>query len=75
MLNVVDISLVPECRGEGVGGAILRDVLGHARALGKGVSIHVEKVNRARRLYERLGFETIEDNGIYDLMRAGESAT
>ena len=75
VLHVVDISLVPECRGEGVGGAILRDVLGQARALGKGVSIHVEKVNRARRLYERLGFETIEDKGIYDLMRAGESAT
>jgi len=69
-LHIVDISLLPQIRGQGIGGAILRDVLGQARELGKDVSIHVEKFNPARRLYERLGFETVEDKGIYDLMEA-----
>ena len=68
--HIVDISLVPAARGHGIGGAILRDVLDEAHALGKAVTIHVEKVNPARRLYERLGFVMVEDLGIYDLMRA-----
>jgi ribosomal protein S18 acetylase RimI-like enzyme len=69
--HVIDISLVPECRGQGIGGAILRDVLDQSAELGKGVSIFVEKNNPARRLYDRLGFEPIEDVGVYDLLQAG----
>ena len=38
-------------------------------ATGRAVSIHVEKTNPAMSLYKRLGFETIEDKGVYDLMR------
>ena len=69
-LNIIDISLVPHSRGQGIGGAILRDVLDQAANLGKGVTIHVEKFNPARRLYERLGFRLVADLGVYDLMRA-----
>lgn len=69
-LHVIDISLVPASRAQGIGGAVLRDVLELARQRGKAVTIHVEKNNPARRLYDRLGFETVEDCGIYDLMRA-----
>jgi hypothetical protein len=29
------------------------------------VRTHVEKVNRARRLYERLGFSIVGDEGVY----------
>jgi GNAT superfamily N-acetyltransferase len=69
-LLVVDISLVPQCRGMGIGGAILRDTLALAGERAKTVSIHVEKVNPARRLYSRLGFSAVEDVGVYELMRA-----
>ena len=69
-LHIIDIALVPDSRGAGIGGAILSDILDQARALGKGVSIHVEKFNRARRLYERLGFEPVDDHGAYDLLVA-----
>jgi GNAT superfamily N-acetyltransferase len=69
-VRVVDVSLVADCRGAGVGGAILRDVLDDAQGRGKSVSIHVEKNNPARRLYERLGFVLAEDRGVYDLMLA-----
>ena len=69
-LHIIDISLLPEARGQGIGGAILRDVLDRARDLGKGVSIHVEKTNPARSLYDRLGFDFVEDCGVYDFLRA-----
>lgn len=67
-IRIVDISLMPAARGQGLGEAILRDVIEQAAALGKGVSIHVEKFNPARRLYQRLGFVVAEDKGVYDLM-------
>ena len=69
-LHIIDISLLPECRGKGIGGAIMQDILDHARGLGKGVTIHVERNNPARSLYTRLGFEMIEDRGVYDFLRA-----
>ena len=43
-------------------------VLDDAAAAGKQVRIHVEKNNPALHLYERLGFATVEDQGVYDLM-------
>jgi len=69
-LHIIDISLVPSSRGMGIGGAILTDILAQARGLGKGLTIHIEKTNPARSLYLRLGFEVIEDKGVYDLMLA-----
>ncbi len=67
--RIIDIAFLPEYRGRGLGEALLRDLLDEAAAAGKPVSIHVEKLNPAMRLYRRLGFVTEEDKGIYDLMR------
>lgn len=68
-IRVVDIVLMPEHRGQGVGGGLMRALLDEAAAAGKSVSIHVEVYNPALRLYERLGFQAKgEDNGIYRLM-------
>ena len=67
---IVDISLISSCRALGFGGAILRDLLEAAHGCGKAVSIHVETNNPARRLYERLGFVLVANEGVYDLMRA-----
>lgn len=68
-VRIVDISLVPAARGKGWGGALLRDVQADAAARGLSVSIHVEYMNPARRLYDRLGFVEIEGKGIYKLLR------
>ena len=68
--HIIDIALVSHSRGQGIGEAILRDILGQARDVGKAVSIHVEKFNPARRLYERIGFVPVEDHGAYDLLVA-----
>jgi ribosomal protein S18 acetylase RimI-like enzyme len=67
--SIIDITLLPEHRGKGLGETLLRDVMDEAAACGKPVEIYVEKFNPAMRLYRRLGFETREDKGIYDLMR------
>ena len=65
-LRVVDIALVPQCCGIGLGTALLRAVM--AQAVGS-VSIHVERFNPALRLYQRLGFVHEEDTGVYYRMR------
>ena len=66
---IIDIAFLPDCRGTGLGGALMRDLLDEAAEAGKAMSIHVEKFNPALRLYRRLGFVTEEDKGVYDLMR------
>jgi len=67
-IHLIDISLVAQERGKGLGGAILADLLAHAAALGKGIELYVESFNPAQRLYLRLGFATVEDSGIYQRM-------
>ena len=67
--RIVDIALLPEYRGRGIGGRLLGDVLAEADRAALPVSIHVEHDNPAMRLYLRLGFERIDDTGVYFLMR------
>jgi ribosomal protein S18 acetylase RimI-like enzyme len=67
-IRIVDIALLPVHRGRGLGSRLLRNVLERGDAAGKPVSIHVEKFNPALRLYQRLGFQLVEDKGVYLLM-------
>jgi ribosomal protein S18 acetylase RimI-like enzyme len=64
-LDVVDIALMPLWRGRGFGGAVLTAIQEAAADLGRGVTIMVEQYNPARRLYDRLGFEIVADQGVY----------
>jgi len=68
-IRVMDITLAPEFRGQGIGRGLLGEILEEGKRAGKAVTIHVELYNPARRLYHRLGFEVIENKGIYLLMR------
>ena len=61
----IDIALLAEYRQAGIGTAILQNLLAEAARAGKPFRIRVTKFNRARRLYERLGFTTLEDDGVY----------
>jgi RimJ/RimL family protein N-acetyltransferase len=67
-IRLVDVALVPEARGRGIGTELLRDLLAEGERTGKTVSIHAERFNPALRLYRRLGFREIEDKGPYFLM-------
>jgi ribosomal protein S18 acetylase RimI-like enzyme len=64
-IRIVDIAILPEFRGRGVGTRLLRELLNEAAAGGKCVSIHVERQNRALALYERLGFRQAGEHGVY----------
>ena len=64
-IRIVDVALLPEHRGNGVGTRLLEGLLAEGDAAGKSVTIHVERMNPALRLYERLGFAVTEDKGVY----------
>ena len=64
-IRIMDIALLPEYRGRGVGGRLLRSVQAEGRATGRRVSIHIERFNPARRLYERLGFAVVDEGDVY----------
>ena len=68
-IRLVDIALVPECRGGGIWSRLLHEVMERGATAGKPVTIHVEAFNPALRLYRRLGFEHVDTNGVYFLMR------
>ena len=66
--RIIDIALLPEYRGAGIGRTILEDVQDQAKDVAKKVRIHVEKNNPAMSLYKRLNFTDVEDQGVYQLM-------
>lgn len=54
---LVDISLFPDMRGQGIGHALIEASQREARMLDRGMQLHVSQHNQAaQRLYERLGF-------------------
>lgn len=74
-LRIVDIALIPEHRGSGIGTRLIRSIFDEGDASGRRVSIHVEVFNPARRLYERLGFVQVEERGVYLLMERPPTVT
>jgi ribosomal protein S18 acetylase RimI-like enzyme len=64
-IRIVDISLLPEFRNQGIGGAILNNLIEKSELTSKVLSIHVESYNRALSLYKRLGFEQKDHTGVY----------
>ncbi len=64
-IRIVDIALLPTARGGGVGSALIQELIDEATRAGATVTIHVEKNNPALALYHRLGFQPVEDKGVY----------
>jgi ribosomal protein S18 acetylase RimI-like enzyme len=55
-VHLIDIALVPERRGQGIGGALLRALTDEAAAAGTPLTLQVARDNlAAQRLYHRLG--------------------
>lgn len=63
--QLLDIALLPEQCGAGLGTLLLRALLAEAGASNAPVLLHVETFNPARRLYARLGFVPLADEGVY----------
>jgi ribosomal protein S18 acetylase RimI-like enzyme len=64
-IRIMDIALLPEYCGRGIGTSLLRKIQEEAAMGNKKVGIHVEVFNRALNLYERLGFRRVADKGVY----------
>ena len=65
-----NIEIAPEWQNRGIGTALVRDLLARAQAEGCPTHLGCLKVNPARRLYERLGFEVVGETATHYLMRA-----
>lgn len=67
---IVDISLFPAERGCGVASALIAHSQHEAGLRGSGMELHVDGANPAAlRLYQRLGFVGVEQQGTHLLMR------
>jgi GNAT superfamily N-acetyltransferase len=66
---LVDISLIPERRQQGLGTALISDLIDRSERGGKATLLSVAWDNPARRLYERLGFRPTDEGGAYAGMR------
>ena len=65
-----NIELAPAYQGRGLGAAVIRAVLDDAQERGQPIDLQVHKINRARRLYERLGFTAVGETETHYLMQA-----
>lgn len=72
-IEIIDIALLPEYRGHGLGWVLLEEILAEVRGTSRRVLIYVENFNPARHLYDRLGFRHIDTNGVYHLMEWTDS--
>lgn len=63
-IHVLDITVLPEHRHQGIGLSLIKDLIEEAASAGKTVTIHVETYNPSRQLFERLGFLPLEDDGM-----------
>lgn len=61
------ISLYKEYRDLGIGTAMMKEILILLKAHGyKQVSLSVQKANYAAKMYQKIGFEIVRENGAYE---------
>jgi ribosomal protein S18 acetylase RimI-like enzyme len=64
-IHLVDISLMPEARGNGIGTALIKELLNEGVNTSLPVRLEVLQTNPAAVLYERLGFGKTGENSLY----------
>jgi ribosomal protein S18 acetylase RimI-like enzyme len=67
-LRLVDIAVLPSLSNQGIGTALLGDLLARAGEAGLSVTLHVDLTNRAAELYTRMGFTVTAEHGLYRRM-------
>ena len=64
-MRLMDIAILPQYRGRGLGTRLLTRLIEEAVSSGKPLTLHVERNNPAVRWYEKLGFQPVADAGPY----------
>lgn len=67
-IRIMDIALLPEFRGKGIGYYFMRQVMQEGREKGLPVRLHVERFNPALKFYKQLDFHIIEDKDVHLLL-------
>jgi ribosomal protein S18 acetylase RimI-like enzyme len=67
-VRLMDITLLPGYRNQGVGTRVMNELLRYADILQRQASLHVESFNPAKRMYERMNFAVSETHGLYEFM-------
>ncbi len=63
--HLIDIALLPNYQGRGIGTLLIVQLQKKAKEQRKAVVLQVLKINSARDLYEKLGFQVIQEDEIY----------
>ncbi len=63
--RLVDITLLPDHRGVGVGTRLILELIEEAAKTGRPVALQVLRTNPAQRLYKRLGLVQVGDDGMH----------
>lgn len=66
--RIIDITILPEHRGGGIGTSIIKRLLDEATQADKAVRIYIESFNPSLRLFEHLGFTKVDEHGVHFLM-------
>lgn len=75
-LDLIDIALLPQRQGQGIGNRILAALEQRSRETGATLALSVVRDNtRARALYLRRGFEIVEHGATHDAMEWHPTAT
>jgi ribosomal protein S18 acetylase RimI-like enzyme len=67
-IRIVDIALLPEYQGRGIGGILVRRLLAEADEAGVPLRCHVEQSNTARGFWEHLGLVAVRIDGAHIVM-------
>lgn len=67
--HILDITLLPEYRNRGAGSFLLAQIMAEAKEAGKPLNIYVETYNPSLRLFQRLGFTPIQQEGFHLLLQ------
>ena len=73
--RLIDISLLPDHRGQGIGGELIRALIEQCGATGAVLQLQVVNTNPAQRLYARLGFIKTGQDQIYTQMELRPKTT
>ncbi len=61
---IMDLTVLPEFRGRGIGSELVRRVVGEAGDLGRSVRVFLEIFNPHQAFFQKRGFSVVEDDGV-----------